>query len=893
MPLSVGDKLGPYEVLSLLGRGGMGEVYRARDSILKRDVALKVLPSTVLHDPERMARFQREAEVLASLDHPNIGHIHGIVDSADSRALVLALIEGPTLEDRTAAGPIPLDEAIGIARQIVDALEYAHDCGIVHRDLKPANIKLTPDGVVKVLDFGLAKVLEDEPPPSSTANSPTLTVGHTRAGVILGTAAYMSPEQAVGRAADRRSDIFSFGAVLYEMLTGKIAFHGAAASDILEAVVKDDPEWSALPAETPAWLRKFLARTLEKDRKQRLQAAGEARILLANPKLNEDAPAEVRAGRSRLAWAVAAALGIVAAAVSFVHFREKPPAAELVRFEIPVPWKFTLGGFSVSPDGRHLAFAARSGALRGTQLWVRSLDTLDAHPIPGTEGIVEAPFWSPDSRNIAFAANNRLQKVEARGGPVQTICELPGLFRGGAWAPDGVIVFGLLSQLMQVPETGGVPAPVTARSASSQDTAMDPAFLPDGRHFVYAGGSPAHASLYIGSLDAKLEEQYSKPLLTVPFPNRPVYAPSPDPAIGYVVFAGERSLMALPLHVPRLEPAGAAVPVAEGNFAITSYSASSTGVLALRAEASNSADSQLLWFDRQGKQLGQLGPPAPYGNVRLSPDGRLAVVDHRVSMQDALGSAHLWIVDIARAVSSRVNPADAVDYAGVLAPDGRVVFTCYEAGVVGNICLRPANGAGPSQSIVKSAVMKHPNDWSLDGRYVIYDEHMPHQKQDLWILPMSGEKTGEYKPIPFLATPADETDGAFSPDTKWVAYSSDESGRREVYVQGFVRDHVPAAGVGKWQISSAGGAKPRWRRDGKELYYLDNGGKLMAVPVQSTAATFEPGVAVPLFDTHTAGYAPFDVAADGRFLISTMAAEGSATASAITMVLNWTAGLAK
>src|SRR5580658_459160 len=283
MPLSIGDKIGHYEVLSLLGQGGMGEVYRARDTTLKREVALKVLPLAFLRDPDRMARFQREAEVLASLDHPNIGHIHGIVDSADSRGLVLALIEGPTLKDRIKAGPIPLDEAVAIAKQIVEALEYAHDRGVVHRDLKPANIKITPDGVVKVLDFGLAKVLEDEPPPSSVTNSPTLTVGHTRAGVILGTAAYMSPEQAVGRAVDRRSDIFSFGAVLYEMLTGKRAFRGAATPDVLEAVVRSDPDWTALPAGTPAYLRKLLVRTLAKDRKQRLQAAGEARIILANP----------------------------------------------------------------------------------------------------------------------------------------------------------------------------------------------------------------------------------------------------------------------------------------------------------------------------------------------------------------------------------------------------------------------------------------------------------------------------------------------------------------------------------------------------------------------------------------------------------------------------------
>jgi hypothetical protein len=887
MPLSVGDKLGHYQVLSLLGQGGMGEVYRARDSTLKRDVALKVLPATFLRDSDRMARFQREAEVLASLDHLNIGHIHGIVDSKDSRALVLALIEGPTLADRIEAGPIPLDEAIAISKQIIDALEYAHDRGVVHRDLKPANIKITPDGVVKVLDFGLAKVLEDDPTPSSITNSPTLTLGHTRAGMILGTASYMSPEQAVGRPVDRRSDIFSFGAVLYEMLTGKRAFSGASTPDVLEAVVKDDPDWTALPAGTPKYLRKLLKRTLIKDRKQRLQAAGEARITLANPEQEAGAREEPRAVSSKLAmlaWALAAVLGIAAASLAFIHFRETPPVGELMRFQIPAPEKVTLGALKLSPDGRRLAFIGRMTDGR-TQIWIRSLETLEARPLPGTEGAA-SPFWSPDSRFLGFAANNKLKKVEASGGPVQTVCDLQGALLGGAWAPDGTIVFGALSKLMRVAESGGVPAPLTA---PSREAVANPSFLPDGRHFMYVLGS-AQNGIYLGSLDAKPEQQNAAPLAIVPFPNFPVYAPSPDPGIGYVLFAGNSSLMALPLSVRRLESAGIPIPIAEGVFGTTAYSASSTGILAFRAGAT--ADSQLLWFDRQGKQLGQMGPAAPYGNVRLSPDGKLLLVDHRAITPDGAGSDHLLIADLARGVFSRVNPGDALDYGGVLSPDGHAAFTYYGAGgASGDIYVKLASGAGAAEPLVKSATLKHPNDWSLDGRYLIYDEHSVRQKQDLWIVPMSGEKPGEPKPIPFLATPADETDGAFSPDTKWVAYSSDESGRREVYVQGFVPDHVPAVGIGKWQISSAGGAKPRWRRDGKELYYIAGGGKMMAVPVKSTATTFEPGVGIPLFDTHTVGFTPYDVAPDGRFLINTVMESGNA--STITVVLNWTAGLKK
>jgi serine/threonine protein kinase len=893
MPLSVGDKLGPYEILAPIGAGGMGEVYRARDSTLKRDVALKVLPATFLRDADRMARFQREAEVLASLDHPHIGHILGIVDSEESRALVLALVEGPTLADRIEAGPILLEEAIAISKQIVDALEYAHDRGVVHRDLKPANIKITPDGVVKVLDFGLAKVLEgDEPPPSSSingpANSPTLTLGHTRAGVILGTAAYMSPEQAVGRPVDRRSDIFSFGAVLYEMLTGKRAFAGASTPDVLEAVVKDDPDWTALPAATPEYLRRLLKRTLVKDRKQRLQAAGEARIILANPEQQAGAREETRAPSSKsamLAWAVAAVLGIVAASLAFIHFREKPPVAELMRFQIPVPEKITVGAPRLSPDGRRLAFVGRRAADR-SQIWIRSLETLEAHPLPGTEG-GSNPFWSPDSRFLGFAAAAKLKKIDASGGPVQILCDLQAAMGGGAWAPDGTIVFGAASQFMRVSETGGVPAPLTA---PSREAAGYPFFLPDGRHFTYVLGSAVQDAIYIGSLDARPEQQSSTPLAIVPFPNFPVYAPSPDPGIGYLLFAGENSLMALPLNVRRLEPAGTPVSIAPGMFGGSAYSASSTGILAFRTGAFAGADSQLLWFDRQGKQLGQVGPAAPYGNVRLSPDGKLLLSDHRAIAPDGFGSDHLWIGDVARGVFSRVNPGDAVDYSGVLSPDGRAAFTYYGGGgVSGDIYVRLASGAGAPELLVKSAIVKHPNDWSLDGKYLIYDEHTSHQKQDLWIVPMSSGN--EHKPIPFLATPADETDGAFSPDTKWIAYSSDESGRREVYVQGFVPDHVPAAGIGKWQISSAGGAKPRWRRDGKELYYIAGSGKMMAVPVKSTATTFEPGLAIPLFDTHPIGFTPYDVAPDGRFLINT--ALESADASTITVVLNWTAGLKK
>jgi len=401
MPLSVGDKLGHYEVLSLLGQGGMGEVYRAKDTRLDRQVAIKVLPSVLAHDSERLGRFEREAKVLASLDHPNVGHIYGLVDSEDSHALVLALIEGPTLADQIALGPLPLEDALSISRQIIEALEYAHDRGVVHRDLKPANIKITPEGVVKVLDFGLAKVLEDEPPASSLANSPTLTVGHTRAGVILGTAAYMSPEQAVGRPVDRRSDIFSFGAVLYEMLTGKRAFLGAATPDVLEAVVKNDPDWSALPPGTPVHLRRLLERALTKDRKQRLQAIGEARIALENPGSGAQAvTAPLRSRLSLVLGATAALFAMGLAVLAFFHFREAKEESRKIQLMVPPPEGAQgIGLVTVSPDGRQVAFVAVIPDKNA--IWVRDLDSPAARPLAGTEGGVPLT-WSPDSRSLAF-----------------------------------------------------------------------------------------------------------------------------------------------------------------------------------------------------------------------------------------------------------------------------------------------------------------------------------------------------------------------------------------------------------------------------------------------------------------------------------------------------------
>jgi serine/threonine protein kinase len=567
MPLSVGDKLGHYEVISLLGQGGMGEVYRARDTTLKRDVALKVLPATFLRDPERMARFQREAEVLASLDHPNIGHIHGIVDSEDSRGLVLALIEGPTLADRIEAGPVPLDEAVAIAKQIIDALEYAHDRGVIHRDLKPANVKITPEGVVKVLDFGLAKMLEDEPPPSSLANSPTLTLGHTRAGVILGTAAYMSPEQAVGRPVDRRSDIFSFGAVLYEMLAGKRAFAGATTPDVLEAVVKNDPYWSALPAGTPRYLRRLLERTLAKDRKQRLQAIGEARIALENPDRSEPgaatAPSQSRFGK--IAGIAAAVMTVVAVGLGTIAYRATQPAPlrPLMSLSLDVPdeTSFSLatnsGGVALTGNGSRLVLTLRA-ADGNVRLYTRLVGQNQMKPLPGTEGARD-PFFSPDGEWIGFFADSKLRKIPVEGGAAVTLCDAPNN-RGASWDDDGNIIVALTGAgvLSRVPSAGGAPVRVT-KVTGIERTHRWPRVLPGSQVVLYTDTAPPnYDDSIIAAVSLQTGEQ--KTLLRGGFSPRYI---ATSHGSGHLIYLRQNTLFAVAFDPARLMLTGTPVPILE------------------------------------------------------------------------------------------------------------------------------------------------------------------------------------------------------------------------------------------------------------------------------------------------------------------------------------------
>jgi Tol biopolymer transport system component len=905
--MTPGTKLGSYEILSQIGAGGMGEVYRAHDPKLGRDVAIKVLPEAFARDAERMARFQREAKVLASLDHPNIASIYGLEDSDGTQALVMQLVEGPTLADRIKAGPIPVDEAVRIAKQIADALEYAHERGIIHRDLKPANVKVTNDDAVKVLDFGLAKALEGDPSSFDISTSPTISRMATMQGVLLGTAAYMSPEQAKAKSVDRRADIWAFGCVLYEMLTGKQAFTGETVTDTLASIIKEEPDWKLIPSATPMRVRVLLQRCLQKDPKQRLRDIGDARISLDEvlsgaPEAAASLAPRGAAWRRALPWAIACVAVLTAVALAFVHFQEKPTAlAEPVRFQIPLPEKLILSGsFALSPDGRQLAFAA-TGSDGGQRLWIRSLDSLEARPLPGTElsNLIAPFFWSPDSRFIAFDAAGKLKRIPVSGGPAETICDLTGgnLAVGGSWNRDGVIIFGYSGGgLMQVAATGGSASPLTVvnRSRGEYHHVM-PSFLPDGRHFLYLRSGATEASgIYVGSLDAKPEDQNSERLLATGY-GPAAYVPSADPDSGQLLFVSEGALHAQAFDARELELKGEPVALVD-SIAVAldgaSFQASDHGVLVYQT-ASHSRSLELRWFDRQGKDLGTAGEPTAtvfLGSLELSPDGTRAAV----SLIDA-ASPHnvIWVRDFSRGTSARFTFGPTSALAPVWSSDGsRIIFSLSREGNF-DLYQKPASGTTDEELLLKSNEDKYPTSWSRDGRFLLYTEAGPKGKYELWVLPLGGDK----KPFPLLRTDFNERSGQFSPDGRWVAYSSDESGRDEIYVRPFLPNSSQGASSagGKWLISNSGGFFPRWRVDGKELYYRTPDGTLMAVEVRA-APVFEAGVPRALFQaplmTVLRVIPTWDVTADGKRFLFPAPATQSAQAP-LTVVLNWQAALKK
>ena len=891
MPIAIGTQLGSHEITALLGKGGMGEVYRARDLKLKREVAIKILPEEFSRDTDRVSRFQREAEVLASLNHPNIAAIYDLQEAGGSWYLVLELVEGETLADRIARGPIPFEEALTIGKSICEGLEAAHEKGIIHRDLKPANIKLTQDGAVKVLDFGLARMSETELAATNLSNSPTLISAASTPGMIMGTAAYMSPEQASGKVADRRSDIWSFGAVVYEMLSGKQAFAGESVSETLASVIKAEPDWSVLPRDALVSILKLVRRCLTKDRKQRLQAIGEARIVLENPQRDEPAaiPPVIARLMSRLGWVSAALLGIALTALAFIHYREQPAIEGTQRYAIVLPENSTVHSFAISPDGRYIALAATvNGKL---QLWLRPLDVLQAQPMPTTEDATY-PFWSPDSRYIGFFAQGRLKKIAAGGGPAQSICDATGA-RGGSWNRENVILFYRASNsgqgIQRVEATGGAAVDIFKR----QGPFRYPVFLPDGSHFLYTDIRQSEAGIYVSSLDGVEKRRL------LPDRSGAVFAPlSPRDHAGYLLFVRENNLMAQRFDSATMQTSGDVIPVAESvsislaNVGYAPVTVSENGVLLYWTGSAAGGTNQMLWYDRTGKVLGPEGAPNVIVDPAISPDERVvAFTANRGNSWD------IWLRDLGRATDARLTLGGAVSIAASWSPKGdSVVFTSSGTGAFGALYRKATSGSSQAELLLPTTTYSDRSEqWSRDGRFVTYTRINPETNLDVWVLPLIEATSSDRKPLAFLQTKFNESQGQLSPDSHWMAYTSDESGQREVYVRPF------PPGDGWWRISTAGGAQPRWRGDGKELFYAAANGKMTAVPVKAllgSKPSFEPGVPIPLFDSHMLSPGTtindtfqYDVTADGkRFLVVTNG-DGTASSPPLTMWVNWTAGL--
>ncbi len=874
MALSATDRLGPYEILAPLGAGGMGEVYRARDTKLDREVAIKVLPAALAQDSERLARFEREAKVLATLNHLNIAQIYGIEDSGGMRALVMELVPGECLK-----GPLPLTTALNYAKQIAEALEAAHEKGITHRDLKPANIMVTPEGVVKVLDFGLAAVPSRDADGSvDRHNSPTLTIAATQAGMIMGTAAYMSPEQAAGKPVDKRADIWSFGVVLWEMLTGRQLFDGETISHTLAAVLTKEPDLQQVPVE----VRRLLRSCLEKKAKQRLQAIGDWRLLLEEETLREPD----HAAPSKLPWAVAAILGAALAGLAFMHFREAPPQTPFINSALLPPdgTEFSFGNAqtqalpALSPDGTRLVFGAKSKDGKA-QLWLRRLDSPTSQPLPGTEGAI-FPFWSPDSRWVAFGQGRKLEKIDIQGGPPVQVADLEGGLRGGSWSPERVIIFGVSGGsahgLFRVAEAGGTATPATTlENGRESRNHVFPWFLPDGRHFLYTSQQYGDLPVRVGSLDepgkpGKLVAQASS---TVAY------------ALGHLLYLREGTLVAQPFDPNRLETKGEAVPIAEVVPTVMQpsrpavYSVSASGLLVYQSGAAVASHS-ILWKDRQGKTLGTLGESiGEIDGMTLSPDGkRLAA-----RILDLTSNYDIWVFDTARGIPTRFTFDPAIDRFPVWSPDGNTLYFASSRRGQYDIFRKPSNGGSNEELVLGDASSKRPDSVSPDGKLLLYEAQDAKTLTDIWVLPIApGQPAGKAEPHVFLRTPFNEGYSQFSPDGRWVAYSSDESGQNEVYVAPF-----PGPGA-KLQISSGGAGLPRWRRDGKELFYLTADRQLMAAEVTISNGTLEVRRVQKLFGGVSRGY---DVSADGQKFVAPD--DSIASSPPLTLLQNWPAVLRK
>jgi len=869
-----GARLGPYEIVAPLGAGGMGEVYKARDTRLERTVAVKVLPEHFSADEEIRQRFEREAKTISQLSHPHICALYDVGREGETEYLVMEYLEGETLSERLAKGPLPLDQTLRYGMEIADALDKAHRQGIVHRDLKPSNVMLTKSGV-KLLDFGLAKVLQPEGPIESFTSAPTAAKEVTREGTILGTLPYMAPEQLEGKKADPRTDIFALGAVLYEMVTSKKAFSGTSQASLISAIMTSEPAAiSTIQPMSPAALDRVVKTCLAKDPEDRWQSAAdikrELRWIGESSQAGVASPAVARRkSRERLAWAAAL---IVAAAVAWMlGFRSRSPNAAPIRLSLTVPEKTAFGvGLALSPDGRSVVFV---GTREGKQLlWLRPLAGLEARPLPGTDGAVN-PFWSPDDKFVGFFTANKLKTIEVASGAVRTVCELSSVepLSGGTWSQDAVIVFSpdTHSPLYRVSASGGAPVRLTELVKERNEGSHSfPEFLPDGRHILFYVLGGEQEGITVTSLDSPERR------LLISHAWRAAYA-SP----GFLLFLQQETLMAQPFDAAHARLSGEAVPIAEK--VDWHFSAADNGVLAYRAGASDVR--QLRWFDRSGRALAKVGRPGDILEPSLSPDGTRVAVG--IGTWTPVGD--VWLLELSRGSFSRWTSHPTDDITPVWSPDGKEIVFCSNRNGRFDLYKKDAGGTGGEELIYRSSADKFPSDWSRDGKYVLYYTVDPKTKADIWTVPMSGER----KPTPFLQTEFNETNAFFSPDGRWVAYNSDESGTPEIYVRPF-----PPAG-GKWQVSTQGGVQPAWRSDGKELYYVALDGKIMAAEVKP-GSVFAAGLPVPLFDAGlrpeglTESRSSFVVTPDGqRFLVNTIAEEAARVP--VTVVVNWTGELKK
>ncbi len=860
MNLEPGRQFGSYEVLNLIGAGGMGEVYRARDMKLKREVAIKSLPAAFSNHPDRVARFQREAEVLASLNHPNIGAIHHLEEAEGSLLLILELVEGETLADKIARGPLPVDDALKIAKQIADAMEAAHAQGIVHRDLKPANVKITKLGNVKVLDFGLAKIYEPEHSAVSSSQSPTLMSG-TMSGALMGTAAYMSPEQARGQEADAGSDVWAFGCVLYEMLTGKSPFGGETLTDILASVVKTDPDWTALKRNTPPAVRRLLLRCLKKDRRQRLRDMGDAALDI-DEALNTNLDPAVTAGAAeragRYAWPIAIVAIVIAIAAIIGQQKTAAPETQQIRFAVHPPQRFFVRGestdFALSPDGRHLAFIAEDTTRK---IWLRSLNSAEARPLAGTEN-ARTVFWSPDSHYIAFVTGLKLSKISIADGQTQAICDIDG-FPGAAWSSKNEIVFSSDGNLFHVSGNGGSPRPLAFNTGHPDgERGAVPSFLPDGDHLFIARTREPDRGVWAVSITSNERKQI------LPFATRVAYSTT-----GHLLYLRDRKLFAQPFDPKKLELSGE--PIVLENESQTAwfgnFSLSSNGIVPWAGPRLGAA--QWAWPDRTGQKTKLWLPGGLYRQVRLSTNASRTAV-----AVTADAGARVWILELSSGIFSRLTTNTGNENDMVWSPDGRELAFSWHRNLY-----RKTLGAADVIPVLENNDEKWLHDWSPDGRFVIF----AHDK-GVYAVPPSGK--GET--LKLIENNFGNDEFRVSPDNKWIAFNSDESGRSEVYVSSF-----PSMN-NRRQISNSGGGIPRWRGDMREMYYMRTDGTLMGVDVRP-GDVLETGAPRAMFRTQvpfSSVLDQYDVTADGkRFLV--IENEDEAVSPPINVVINWLPDLKK